>query len=734
VAVPVPLRRTFTYLWPAAADPPLAGARVRVPFRGRHLTGFVIETEGAEEPRDGLRPVDLVLDGGTPALTPALLELARFISSHYLAPLGQVLKSMIPDPGPGVRGAGGRPSRRVARARPGAQPEALAARARAQREALVVILERGGAASVEDLAAAGIRPAALAALAARGMIAWESEPRPAADLTGLDPGEGEIRAVTPDQAAAIEAIAASLRAREPGRFLLHGVTGSGKTEVYLQAARLALAQGRGVIILVPEIGLTPALIGRLAARFGSRLAALHSGLTAGERRIHWHRVAMGEADIVVGARSAIFAPLRDVGLIVVDEEHDSSYKQDESPRYQARDLALVRGRLERCPVVLASATPAMESRAQVDHGRVVRLALPRRIGGRSLPPFEIVDLRREFRETGRAALLSGRLIEALETTRASGGQAMLLLNRRGWASFLLCRACGEAIPCAHCSVSLTVHRQRGRLLCHYCGFARPLPEVCPACSKDALQEMGSGTERIEDELASLLPGLRALRMDADTVRARGGHARILTRFAAGEADVLLGTQMIAKGHDFPGVTLVGILAGDAVLGLPDFRAAEWTFQLATQVAGRAGRGRDPGRVILQAFRAEHYALACAREHDYERFYALEDRFRKALLYPPHAHLAALRVEHRDAAAGGRWIEALARHLRRDPEAGDYLRVLGPAPAPLARLRDRHRFHLLLKAKSRRRLASVLHRLAKHLEDEGSPGGRAVIDVDPSTIL
>jgi primosomal protein N' (replication factor Y) len=687
-----------------------------------------------------MREVETVVDGFS--LLPAtLLELVRFAADYYVAPIGEVVRSVLPAGlGPAGDAAPARgPSQRMAvvTVDPAGLEKAVAgmSRAPAQVAALRCLSRLGGCVPLSTLTREGIRAATVHALVARSLVAWESRPQAPAAVAGLPvPESAEPFPLMPEQEVAVETISAAVRSSAGKNFLLHGVTGSGKTEVYLRAASVALEMGRGVLILVPEIGLTPALVGRLASRFGDRLAVLHSGLRPRERRAHWDRVRRGQAPLVVGARSAVFAPLSPVGLIIVDEEQDASYKQEDSPRYQARDLALVRGRLESCPVVMASATPSMESYARAGAGRDELLSLPRRVAARQLPEFEIVDLREEFSAVGESQLFSRRLVEELERNRVAGGQAMLLLNRRGWAAFLLCRACGEPVACDHCSVSLTYHRAPERLLCHYCGFTRPVPAACPGCGEVALQDMGAGTARVEEELDRVCPGLRVLRMDADTVRAHGGHASLLARFAAGEAEVLLGTQMIAKGHDFAGVTLVGILAGDALLGFPDFRAAEWTFHLATQAAGRAGRGRRPGHVILQAFRAEHYALVQARNHDYEGFYHQEDRFRRALLYPPHAVLAAVRVQHPDCQKAGALVREMAGRLRSDPDAGDRLRILGPAPAPLARVRGRFRFHILLKSASRRRLTAVLRRLGEGLERDRLGQGRVAIDVDPASIL
>ena len=739
VAVPVPVHRTFTYLWPESAPAPLRGIRARVPFGRRELVGVVMDSAPPEDrPEVRLRPVTEVIDQD-PVLDGTLLSMAAFVARYYVAPIGETLRAFLPSTlGEVATVLTQRPTERVAVLTAGAaDPEqvALLRRAPRQAEAFDLLRREGGRARLAHLARLGAGRGGIRALVRRQLVAIEEVPWSPGDPARLGlPDEEPDVVLNPEQDAAFQAVRQAVEARRASQLLLFGVTGSGKTEIYLRVARIVLEAGRSVLILVPEIGLTPALVGRLARRFGDQLAVLHSRLSRVERAAHWHRIRCGEARIVIGARSAVFAPLSDPGLIVVDEEQDTSYKQEETPRYHARDMALVRGQRAGCPVLLVSATPSLESYARTQEKRVELLVLGRRVSGRSLPGFDIVDLREEFRRQGQATLVSRQLAEALEETRRDGGQAVLLLNRRGWASFLLCRACGEPVGCGECSVSLTYHRRPERLLCHYCGRSRQRPASCPHCGEAALQEMGSGTERIEEEIGRLIPALRVLRMDADTVRGRHGHLKVLKRFAAGEADVLLGTQMIAKGHDFPGVTLVGVLGGDSILSLPDFRAAEWTFQLVTQVAGRAGRGDNPGRVILQAFRADHYALERAREHDFAGFFARESRFRRALLYPPYVVLAAVRARHRDPEKAAALIARAAERLHGDPEAERHLRILGPAPAPLARLRGRHRFHLLVKSRSRSRLTAVLTRLRQGMEADGVKGSVVAIDVDPVNLL
>jgi primosomal protein N' (replication factor Y) len=534
--------------------------------------------------------------------------------------------------------------------------------------------------------------------------------------------------LTPDQEAALEAVEADLAGERFRVHLLAGVTGSGKTEVYLRAIASALEQGRTALLLVPEIGLAPILARAVRGRFGEVAAILHSALRPDERLAEWRRVREGTARVVLGARSAVFAPIRRLGIVVVDEEHEAAYKQEESPRYHGRDLALVRAAREGAVALLGSATPSLESWHRARRGMYRLSLLPRRVGDRPLPQVEIVDMREEFRSTGSTAPLSGRLVEALAGLRARGEQAIVLLNRRGYSSFVLCRECGETVLCPRCELSLTYHRGGERLRCHYCNHTRPRPTRCPGCSSPHLHFGGEGTERAERHLLRHIPDLRVLRMDRDTVRAREGHLRILSRFEAGEAEVLLGTQMVAKGHDFPRVTLVGVLAADAILGRPDFRAAERTFQLITQVAGRAGRGDRPGRVLVQAFRPGHPAIRSALTQDHAGFASKEMRYRRALGYPPCSHLARVLVSDGDLGRARARAREAAEALAAAGEGR--LVLLGPAPAPLARLRGRHRIHLLARATARGRLVAALRAMLQTLDPEGGAPRGLIVDVDP----
>ncbi|MCP4868037.1 MAG: primosomal protein N' [Proteobacteria bacterium] len=547
---------------------------------------------------------------------------------------------------------------------------------------------------------------------------------------------------TEAQQGALDAISPVLAARTFASFLLHGVTGSGKTEVYLRLAAEVLEDGGSAILLVPEIGLTPQFLARFRARFGDEaVGVLHSGLTDRERFDEWLRIRSGVARLVVGPRSAVFAPVNDLRLVVIDEEHDGSYKQEEGLRYNARDVALVRAQRASAVAVLGSATPSMESYRAAESGRHGMLKLPARAGGRAMPEIELVDLR-EFPvddPDSPAAALSPPLKEALETNHASGGQTILLLNRRGFATTVLCTSCGVHFRCDECDVSMTYHARRHSVVCHWCGASSGLPDRCPTCNDaQSLKAVGRGTERLEEEMLALWPDLRVDRMDADTTRSRSGHRRILDRFGAGDVDVLIGTQMVAKGHDFPGVTLVGVVHADAALHLPDFRASERTFQLVSQVAGRAGRGDRPGRVLVQTWHPDHHAIRLALSHDFEGFAERETRLRRGLAYPPFSRLTMFRV----SATNERAAERAARHVRtRVDQAGRGLmdvRVLGPAPSPMYKLRGRFRWQVLFKSPDHKAASQLLHRLQPtSLRDEvgkGGGGARVAIDRDPVSFL
>ena len=609
-------------------------------------------------------------------------------------------------------------------------------RAPRQAELLAWLLARGHRVPLEELAAA-FPNARLTTrkLAARGLLQIRREPAGATALTEGLWGTARHQA-TEAQATALAALQAALDAGAFAPFLLHGVTGSGKTWVYLEAIAHALAAGRGALVLVPEIALTPQLAGRFRARFGDEVAVLHSGLTDRERLGEWRRLREKRARIAVGARSAIFAPVADLAILVVDEEHEPSYKQEDRLRYHARDLALVRARAASAVAVLGSATPSLETLRRAREGKLPTLTLPARVDGRPLPAVELVDLKASLQASGTLRLLTPPLLAAVRETVARGEQAILFLNRRGYTTSLLCTSCGAALGCPNCSVALVLHKPRGppALRCHLCGHQEPPREKCPNCGGPRLIALGGGTERVEEELAQLVPEARVARLDRDAASGAGQAAALLARFARRELDVLIGTQMVAKGHDFPGVTLVGVLNADGALHLPDFRAAERCVQLLAQVAGRAGRGEQPGRVLVQALRPEEPAVQVASTHDLTAFADAEMARRRELGFPPFTRLLAVRLQGNVEARVRASAERLAESARRAIAQGEPADVLGPSPSPLARLRGKHRWQLLLRSVDH----APLHRLGRLLEREhatrGPTGVELSLDVDPISLL
>ena len=599
-----------------------------------------------------------------------------------------------------------------------------------QREALERLGEAPAGVAVPALTAGGVPGGTIRRLAELGAVTLESavverDPWP---VETADESAPPPRTLTPQQRQVVDAVegAAGTGAFEVA--LLHGVTGSGKTEVYARLARAAVERGRQALILVPEIALTPGVAASLRPTFGDRMAIQHSGLSDGARHDQWHRIRRGEVDVVVGTRSAVFAPLPSVGLIVVDEEHDASYKQDDSPRYHGRDVAVMRAKRSEALVLLGSATPSMESYRHTCSGRYRRLALPSRILSRPLPAVRIVDMREELASHGPDVVLSTALAEALEGRLARREQALVLLNRRGFAASLLCRQCGQSLECPDCSVSLTFHRAVGRARCHFCGYSRASPSACPMCSGTVLEHVGFGTERVQAELERRWPSARVARLDRDTVRRRGAAARLLQRVARRELDILVGTQMVAKGHDFPGVTLVGVVSADIGLGVPDFRSAERTFQLLTQVAGRAGRGDTPGEAIIQTLHPDHYSIRHACDQAYAPFYEEELRFRRAMRYPPVVSLVSAVVQGPVREGTLRDAATLAARLRAAPRR---FTVLGPAPAPIGKLRGRYRAQLFLKGVHRGEMREALLRA---LDEQPRLKRRVVVDVDPVSML
>lgn len=748
IAVPAPLRRLFTYSVPEALQPLCRpGMRVIAPFGRGRTAGLIVELQAdatAPEPGFVLKPIERVLDE-SPLVNQQLLDLTAWAADYYGAGWSEMIRSALPGGGwldlrrrPQPSDSGPRRHEWVLPAAAGAPASIDSGRAPGSRQSAV--LRRLSEAGEEGLSAAALlrdasaTHATLKALERRGRlrIVLRDAPR-RRPLALRDPApESEALRPTPEQATAIAAIDEMIAARRFGTCLLFGVTGSGKTEVYLRAVERTVAAGRQAIYLVPEIGLTPLLARRMQSRFGEALALLHSGLSDGERQDEWRRVRSGQVKVVLGARSAVFAPLADPGLLIVDEEHDGSYKQDEHPRYHGRDLAIVRGQKNDAAVILGSATPSMESYQHALAGKYRLLTLSGRAGGATLPIVHRVDMRQEFAEVGKDFVLSRRLVEGLRQRLLRREQSLVLLNRRGFSTFALCRACGESIECRHCSIAMTLHLRDRVLRCHYCNDSRPVPAACPACGKGALHFGGTGTERLETTLRSLLPGARIARMDRDTVRGRGAVEELLDRVESGAVDILLGTQMIAKGHDFPGVTLVGVVGADALLGLPDFRAGERTFQLLAQVAGRSGRRATEGEVIVQAYDADHHAVRAACEHDFEAFARAELQYRRALAYPPFSALAALVFRDRLFEKAAARAAAVVAAIRGGPT--EEIQILGPAPAPLERLRGQFRVQVLLKARRRAALRAALRIVNEIVERDGRRAASLSIDVDPVSTL
>ena len=578
---------------------------------------------------------------------------------------------------------------------------------------------------------------ALKALETRGFVArYEVEyyRQPSLGGTHDDPGK---HALNVEQQAAHDAVTAAIDAARFQTFLLHGITGSGKTEVYLQIIEHALACGKDAIILVPEISLTPQTVGRFYARFKESIAVLHSALSAGERYDEWRRAQRGEVRIVVGARSAIFAPMRNLGVIVVDEEHDTSYKQGETPRYHARDVAIMRAHLSGAVCVLGSATPSIESYYNSEQGKSQRLELHTRATHGVLPEVRVLDMRIETKESSGKMVLAPLLEEAVKQRVAAGEQVILLLNRRGFSPYVLCPSCGWAAECAHCNVSLTYHRSDHSLRCHYCGESSDPPQVCGACGGKTLVYLGLGTQRAEEYLMQAFPTARIARMDADTTSEKGGHAKILGRFAKREIDILVGTQMLAKGHDYPAVTLAGVIHADTGLGLPDFRAAEQSFNLLTQVAGRAGRGDLRGEVIIQTYRPKHYAVVAAAAHDYAQFYAQEIEHRRSAGYPPFRRMANFLLESEDPAEAERWAFRLRTLAKEQISAGapgsgvPSVGMLGPSPAVVSRVKRQYRWQLALLCKNGKRLNEVVRAIRDAFAEAKPPAAvKLKIDLDP----
>jgi primosomal protein N' (replication factor Y) (superfamily II helicase) len=799
----------LTYRMPEGASAAV-GSRVIVPFRRQRLPGVVTELHD-RAPKVTAKTVLEVLEE-TPALSEELLRLGKWLSDYYLAPVGEVFRSMLPlnaefrhaivyritEEGhavlhlAGSEGSSLRSKKNpedqdteyralnhlamrdevregTLRSATGIAPALLAGMVRkkwieredishvtdATRTRQVAVLSNrptstvegpsqpklnsnqrliidalataGGKLGVETLRELDVPRSTLATLVRRRVVALIDEaielPKSTVNPRGIPAGM-EFNSA---QRAALDRIRAMVDERKFAGILLHGVTGSGKTAVYLAAMKSVLDAGRTAILLVPEIGLTPAVAADVHEVFGNEVAILHSGLSDKERAEHWHRIRRAEARAIVGTRSAVFAPVSNLALIIVDEEQDSSYKQEETPRYHARDVAVMRAKFSDAVVVLGSATPSLESYFNAKKHRYTLVEMPDRVEKRPLPEVELIDMRQEFQETGNEQVISRKLIEEIRLRLQRNEQAMVLLNRRGYSPVVLCRTCGKKLECTNCAIALTHHKSSRRMECHYCGFMAPVPKHCAACGSEYVYFLGTGSEKLEELLHGFFPQARIARLDRDTVRSHADFERVLNALNAGELDLLVGTQMIAKGHDIHGVTLVGVVGADMALGLPDFRAAERTFQLLTQVAGRAGRGEVPGKVVLQTHFPEHYAVQYAAQHDFTGFYEKELRFRSWMHYPPYSSLANVMVRSAKLDETLRWSGALGRWFEKTRHEG--VRVLGPAAAPIERLKRDYRYHFILKSPSRQKLNAVLRDMLAQAEKQKIPRTNVIVDVD-----
>jgi primosomal protein N' (replication factor Y) (superfamily II helicase) len=826
VALPVPLRTTFTYAVPEALKGTVQpGSRVLVPFRKKAMVGVVVEMADGAPQGTKIREITRVLDF-VPALTPKLIQLAHWIAGYYLAPIGEVFRAMLPPvtevksqrqillteagreaasslsggelshgltsretpflaklkekkgsllPGPAsklgvdaaslqrlqrlglveiretVQGRSRRTQRVIAwkggtaataksseeksEEKDNAETQSAQRKRREEKIRELLETERGPLPLPKLLKLAQVTRAVIDRMLRDGLLeSWEEPIDPAEDPfdVGYSPPAHDLNA---EQESALKAIRARFELAEFGVQLLHGVTGSGKTEVYLRAAQDALARGKTALVLVPEIALTLWIGRQCRSWFGAHfegVAVLHSALSDVERAREWWRVRNGQARVVVGTRSAVFAPLENVGLIIVDEEQENSFKQEETPRYHGRDVAIVRAKMEGALALLGSATPSMETYHHAREGKYELLTLASRVAERSLASVEIVDLREDFQQTHKTSPISAALHAGIQECLANGTQALVLINRRGYSWSVLCRSCGASVQCVNCSISMTHHKQRNRLECHYCGSIQQIPKICPKCQSKYVYFFGEGSEHLEERLRKEFPGARIARLDRDTARTKRQYQEMLGAFAGGALDVLVGTQMLAKGHDFQRVTLVGVVSADSSLSMPDFRAAERTFQLLTQVAGRAGRGDLKGRVLIQTFYPEHYAIQDAVKQDYNAFFERELHFRRMMAYPPFTALANVIVRDTSLEKAIRWSRQLSEYLSPHDEKG--IRILGPATAPLARLKKEHRFQFLLKSPKRSVLTKLLGGAMAYCEAKEIPETAVLVDVDPLNLL
>jgi primosomal protein N' (replication factor Y) len=802
VALPVPLDIVFSYRVPEDMQP-VVGGRVLVPFRQQRLSGIVVELHD-RQPSVAAKNVISVLDS-QPVLDRQLLDLGKWIANYYLAPLGEVLRGMLPlnaefkraisyritDEGhsalyaAGISGSSARsrktPDEQLAEigvldylaARESTRESTLRSALRVsqsllagmtrkkwivredvsdargagrrikvavlkasegklnanQQKLIEKLTEAGGRIPIDQLRQLNIPRTTLGTLVNRGLVEVildeAAEPEFASGLKGrLPPLNFQFNAA---QQNALNRIQESVSAATFSGTLLHGVTGSGKTAVYLAAMRSVLESGRSAILLVPEIGLTPAMAADLHHVFANEVAVLHSSLSDKERAEQWRRIKKGDARIVVGTRSAVFAPVSNLALIIVDEEQDSSYKQEEMPRYNARDVAVMRAKMADAVAVLGSATPSLESYFNAKKGKYALLQLPDRVEQRPLPEVEITDMRREFQETGAEQVISRKLGAEIKDRLDRKEQVMVLLNRRGYSPVVLCRTCGKKLECKNCAIALTHHKRTHRMECHYCGHIAPIPKACVHCGSEYVYFLGTGSEKLEELLHGMFPQARIGRLDRDTVRGQEDFERALNALNEGELDLLVGTQMIAKGHDIHGVTLVGVVGADTALGMPDFRAAERTFQLLTQVAGRAGRGDSPGRVVVQTYFPDHYAIQYAAHHDFIGFYEKELRFRSWMHYPPYTALANVLVRSNKLDDALKWSGQLGQWFEKTRHEG--IRVLGPAAAPIVRLKQDYRYHFVLKSASREKLNTLLRTMLGFMSQQKIPRTQVIVDVD-----
>ena len=731
VALPIGVDQTFAYALPENLRGKVwPGQRVKVPFgRGnRWAVGWIARGLEATDIKE-VKEVAEILDD-EPLLTRDLLDLAFWMARYYVTPIGQVFEAILP--AAVKRKAGFKTIQLVVRTdKSESEVDRILSK---QRRVLDRLAQAEGTplAPRELARQAGCTVAVIKSLEKKGLVRIETREVDefARDLF-IELEEPKTIHLTTEQALALQRVKARIAAEEFGVIVLQGVTGSGKTEVYLRAIEDVVERGRQAIVLVPEIALTPQTIRRFRERF-THVAVLHSGLTDVERHRQWRDIREGRADVVVGARSAVFAPVRDLGLMVIDEEHENSFKQDTSPRYHARDIAIMRANLVGVPVVLGSATPSLESYQNVrtlDHYQEARLT--QRIGGRPMPPVHIIDMRQEVAERKGHHALSRALEKAIAEAWRKQRQTILFLNRRGFSTHLFCVKCGHVARCPDCDVGMTYHAKPGVLQCHYCGQKARPPETCPACGAETINYWGTGTQRVEDEVQRKFPDIRLGRMDADSMRPRGGHARLLSAFHDGEVDILLGTQMVAKGLDFPNVTVVGVINADVALSLPDFRANERTFQLVTQVAGRTGRGPKGGEVFVQTFQPDHLTIQLAAKHDYDAFARDELETRRRLGYPPFGRLARIVVRSQQRQRAHEAIQAVAGRLI-EPARVAGITILGPQPCPISKISRFWRYHLLLKAPSAR---ALLHFFDGVRGDLSPPGNiQMAIDVDPQSTL